>query len=382
MELFFIVADKDKKHLGNTLFKYLKNGKKPMPGLRRFARMPLHLSDHHITFTDTDNPLPEIRDQLQNRTFKSEITYGAIYISPIHKDDPNPNRQRVYYRVKEELLKYGITSQVIHEDSITASNFGYFLPNISTAMIAKLGGISWTLQQTTRQELVIGVGAYRPNKLRKRYLGSAFCFTSSGDFRGFNSFSEDDHIKLAGSFQKAIKDFHDNNKGMERLVIHYYKRMSRKESNLIRNVLKELNLDIPVVVLTIHKTESRDLVLTDRSQDHRLPLSGTWVRSGYNQFLLCNNTRFDEPDEKLRSHPYPIKVYIDISDSSGASAHTATVSPDRLSDSKTNPLNDPEWVEELLKQVYRFSRINWRSVSIKSLPVTVAYPELSSRISR
>lgn len=371
IELFFILDEKEKKRLGNALYSYLKNGKDRLPGLRRFARMPLNLREEHVGFTNRDNPLPEIREKLQSMHFDGDINYGAIYISPIHKDDTDPQKHRVYYRLKEELLKYNITSQVIHEDSIGASGFGYYLPNISTAMTAKLGGVPWTLEQKTKQELVIGVGAYRPNRLRKRYLGSAFCFTNSGDFRGFNSFEEEDHIMLAGSFQKAIKRFHEENNGIDRLVIHFYKRMNREESNMIKTVLKELDLDIPVVVLTINKTGSRDLVLTDRSQPHRLPFSGTWMRSGRKQFLLCTNTRFDEPNENLRSHPYPIKVYIDVSKEEAkknGSKITTSSNPD--------PLDDPEWVEELLEQVYQFSRLNWRSVSIKSLPVTVAYPEM------
>lgn len=374
IELFFIVAEHEKKRLGNPLYTYLKKGKGKIPGLSTFARMPLHLNDRQITFTDSDNPLPEIRQKLQKMHFSEEVTYGAIYISPIHKDDPDPEKHRVYYRLKEELLKYNVTSQVIHEASIGASAFGYYLPNISTAMTAKLGGIPWTLKQKTKKELIIGVGAYRPNRLRKRYLGSAFCFTNSGDFRGFNSFAEDDHIMLAGSFQKAIHRFYKDNNGMERLVIHFYKRMNRKESDMIKHVLKELDLDIPVVVLTIHKTRSGDLVLADRSKPHRLPLSGTWMRSGRNQFLLCTNTRFDDPDEKLRSHPYPIKVYIDVSKHQTQPSGSAVINR-----TDPDPLNDPDWVEELLEQVYQFSRLNWRSVSVKHLPVTVAYPEMVAR---
>lgn len=372
IELFFIVAEHNSKRLGNTLYNYLKKGKGNMPGLRTLARMPLNLSKEQITFRNCENPLPEIREKLQTMHFRHDITYGAIYITPIHKDDPDPAKHRVYYRLKEELLKYGITSQVIHEESVGASNFGYYLPNISTAMTAKLGGLPWTLARKPKEELVIGVGAYRPNRLRKRYLGSSFCFTNSGDFRGFNSFAEDDHIMLAGSFQKAVKRFHEENDGMERIVIHFYKRMNRKESNIIRTVLKELNLDIPVVVLTIHKTGSNDLVLTDRSTAHRLPLSGTWMRSGRNQFLLCNNTRFGEKDDHLRSHPYPIKVYIDVPLSNTESQHSTADG----SAKKESLLNDQEWVEELLEQVYQFSRLNWRSISINSLPVTVAYPEM------
>ena len=373
IELLFIFAESDRKKTANRLYKAFKKGSGSFRGLNSFARIPVHHSKDYITFSNTENPLPEIREQLRQLPRKEGVTYGAIYISPISRDDPDRDRHRVYYRVKEELLKYDITSQVIDRTSVYDPSFSYYLPNISVALIAKLNGIPWTLQKKKRKELVIGIGAFRPAGRRKTYLGSAFCFSNSGDFRGFDSFTADDTLKLAGSFQKAIKRFRDENNEIERVNLHFYKKINRRESRILMDSLRELNLDIPMVILTIHKSGSKDLVLTDRSADHYLPVSGTWMRSGSRQFLLCNNSRYNIGTEKIKSFPYPVKIYADE-----AGSHV----PEDYSEYKQwleDRLSDDEYAEELMLQVYQFSRLNWQTVSVKSLPVTVRYPEMVAK---
>ncbi|WP_234573603.1 Piwi domain-containing protein [Rhodohalobacter sp. 614A] len=374
IELFLIVSEKDAGTAGNQLYKMMRDGTGHFGGLNSFARIPVNHSEHHMTFSNTDNPLPEIRQKLQQMHWRENVHYGALYISPIHRDDPDPKKNQVYYRLKEELLKYDITSQVVDVDSVTNPSFAYYLPNISLALIAKLGGIPWTLERKQKNELVIGVGAYSPRRKQKKYLGSAFCFSNNGDFRSFDSFTADDHLMLAGSFQKAIKQFKEENEGVERLVIHFYKRMNREEARMIKRSLKELGLDIPIVIITIRKTASQDLVLSDRSVTHNLPLSGTWMKSGPGQYLLCNNTRFDLPDDSLKSFPFPIKVYIDI-----AGNPDGGDGQESYREWRNRHLNDNEWVEELLTQVYQFSRLNWQTIRVKALPVTVRYPEMVAR---
>jgi len=360
-ELFFIVHEGDAKSHANKLYTYLRDGLGHFPGLSDFTQIPVRLSTDHITFLNADNPLPEVKRKLRDMDFNDRKRYAAIYISPIDKSEKDPQKHRVYYRLKEELLKYNVTSQVINRKSVTDSSFAYYLPNIAVALLAKLDGTPWTLEQKYKKELVIGVGAFSPYRFRKTYLGSAFCFTADGHFRGFDSFTADDHLKLAGSFQKAVRQFKQENEDVNRIVIHFYKKMSRKEANTIKDALRELKLDIPLVVLTIHKTGSNDLVLRDTSVDHCLPKSGIYYRSGYRQFIVCNNARFDE-GEKLKSHPYPIKVYFDVWN------HKNETIGDKL--------EDGEWVEELIEQVYQFSRLNWQTVSTSDMPVTILYPEM------
>ena len=360
--LFIIVPNEHADQEGKAIFENLNNGYGHFPGLRKFTGIPIYVSNHLLTFSGLENPVAEIEEKIRNTTMREDVQYGAVYISPIHKSDPDPAKNRIYYRLKEMLLKYDITSQVIYVDSVNNESFSYFLPNIATAIVAKLGGTPWTLNKHGTNDLVIGIGAYRPKDFRKTYLGSAFCFTGNGEFKGFESFTADDMVKLAGSFQRAIRDFRNKYSQVDRVVLHFYKEISREEVNVLKKALDEIQLDIPLVVLTIYKSGSKDLVIADLSRDDRLPLSGTWYRSDYNQFLVCNNTRFDKADDTIRSHPFPVKVQMNIAGLD-------------LEDEEKF-LDDSNWAGELLKQVYQFSRLNWRSVSTKAMPVTIAYPEM------
>jgi hypothetical protein len=359
--LFFIVAEQDKTIAGQ-LFRHLRDGLDRFPGLNRYAQIPVHFDKNHIFFKDANNPFEEIRRGIAGLSLEDNVQYGAIYISPFSKFEQDERKFRVYYKLKEELLKHSITSQFIYRKSVQKKGFKFYLPNISVALLAKLGGIPWTLEQKTKKELVIGMSAYSPFGFRKTYLGSAFCFSNRGEFRGFNSFTADDNLMLAGSFQKAIYKFREENDEVERIVIHFYKRMNRREAGILQDALKEMKLDVPLVILTIHKSGSTDYILTDTQSSHGLPLSGTFMRSGEDQYLLCNNTRYTRTEKSMRSYPTPLKIYFDMAGSDEQELHAK--------------LEDEEWVYELIEQVYQFSRLNWQSITVKSHPVTIRYPEL------
>ena len=140
-------------------------------------------------------------------------------------------------------------------------------------------------------------------------------------------------------------------------------------------MLHSLQLDIPVYIVTINKTESEDIVLfdensmyVDRKQNTILslmPYSGTWVnlgptREGY-RYLLCNNTRYEgENFNSMDGFPFPVKLTI--------------ACPNNNNEIETHV------IEELISQVYQFSRIYWKSVKQQGLPVTIKYPEMIAEI--
>lgn len=126
------------------------------------------------------------------------------------------------------------------------------------------------------------------------------------------------------------------------------------------DALHKLDLDIPIVVVTINKTESREKVVFDRGDKTFLPVSGTYVRTGASSWFLCNNTRYKNGSGKIRSFPFPVKL--------------------KMWSSESSILKDKEEVQKLIEQVYQFSRLYWKSVSQQSLPVTIKYPEMISEI--
>ncbi len=341
----------------------------------------------HICFKDSQNPLPEIQNAMMQQAYNSldsNNRYVGIYLSPIHKYASGIIASECYYKIKELFLKRGIMTQCIDARNMIAAinrekdcrykNFIYTLQNMGIAICAKTGGSPWLLDETTRKELVIGIGAFKT--AGEQFIGAAFSFDNTGVLCDYDYFRTSQFRELVGKIRLNIIHFTSINNKPERLIIHYYKKLSmRKEATQILEMLASLNLDIPVYVVSINKTESEDLVLfdsqstySDRNGTHQslMPMSGTWanlgrVREGY-RYLLCNNTRYG--DDRFRvtdGFPFPVKLTICCFGGNSSDIDTDTV-------------------ELLIGQVYQFSRIYWRSVRQQGLPVTIKYPEMIAEI--
>jgi hypothetical protein len=166
---------------------------------------------------------------------------------------------------------------------------------------------------------------------------------------------------LAGSIKKAIKAFRQDNPNTKRIIIHFYKKMSYKELKPIQEILHALGLDIPVIIVSINKTESKDYVVFDLACPQLIPNSGSVVHIGYMQYLLCNNTRYgDRMPNGIEGYPLPVKITV------------------RSTDDKV--FKEEKTMQDVVDQVYQFSRLYWKSVSQQNLPVTIKYPEMLAEI--
>ncbi len=388
------IFHKDDKDYASNLLGYFRNGnyqdedEAKRKRLQRYIGTSVNYAegDLHIIFEDSKNPVLEINTALQQPPYSKlnpGVRYVGIYLSPIHKSESEMISRECYYKVKELFLKHGIVTQCIdarkmiaainHDKDSRFKNFIYTLQNMGIAICAKTGGSPWLLDETTRKELIIGIGAFRT--YGEQYIGAAFSFDNTGILCDYNYFQPSEFRELVGAIKMAIIRFSSVNNSPERLIIHYYKKLSmRKEARAIMDMLATLGLQIPVYVVSINKTESEDLVLfdpqstySDRNATHQslMPMSGCWVnlgrvREGY-RFLLCNNTRYGDGTFRVTDgFPFPVKLTI-CSFGCGEDIDTATV-------------------EMLIGQVYQFSRIYWRSVRQQGLPVTIKYPEMIAEI--
>ena len=359
IHLFFIFH-KDDLEKAEHIQKYFNGELFGFKGLQQYAHLKCFIvPKFSIVFHDNNNPLPEIESKILKREFKSNVRYIAVYISPISKNVSDIKRISVYYKIKELLLKYRVTSQVLDSEKILDPKikYHYSLPNIAIAMLAKLNGIPWRLDTQTKNELIVGVGAFRHKSFNVQYIGSAFSFQNNGTFNSFECFRKNEIDELAGSILSAVKDYAIHNTNIKRLIIHFYKSMSQRELQPIEDGLKNLGLDIPVFIVTINKTESRDIVAFDDAYQQKMPLSGLYIKIGFNKYLLFNNTRYNnQPIKGIAGYPFPVKLAI-------------TCTHKKLE-------NDPKIIRELLDQVYQFSRVYWKSLSQQNLPVTIKYPEM------
>lgn len=363
VHLFFIVH-RDDIETAKKLKTYFQTGLKFFKGLFDFSKVLFHTSEgFSIAFTDKENPVAEIEQKLSQRTIDPDVKYIAIYITPYNKYEADLQKREIYYKVKELLLKRRITSQCIEANKVIeqGENYVYSLPNIAVAILAKLDGIPWRLNTPIKNELIVGVGAFKHIATDVQYIGSAFSFDNTGGFNRFEYFMKHEVDVLAGSIFRAIRDYATVNNSPDRLIIHFYKTMNEKELEPIERALADLGLDIPVFVVTINKTESEDIVLFDRNWPELMPMSGTYVHIGENRYLLCNNTRYSAAGfNRNDGFPFPIKLKIDCTD-------------------KTQ-LTETKVVKELIDQEYQFSRMYWKSVRQQNLPVTIICPEMPTQI--
>lgn len=255
----------------------------------------------------------------------------------------------------------------------------FFLQNMGIAICAKLGGSPWLLDEIEKKELIIGIGAFRSDN--QQYIGAAFSFDNTGVFNDYSYFQKSELDELVGAIKMAIIRYSAVNSQPERIIIHYYKKISRKrEFKKVEDMLKSLNLNVPVFIVTINKTESEDIVLFDEESTYTsynyqtrqnevvkslMPYSGKWVNLGPSKeghrYLLCNNTRYEnERFSNMDGFPFPIKL---------------TIACPNRNDKIETPV-----VQQLIDQVYQFSRIYWKSVKQQGLPVTIKYPEMIAEI--
>lgn len=363
IEVFYIMHIDDRP-LALEIFEGIHNGLSWFKGLQSYTGLLHHVNkDLAIKFEDKENPLPAIEKELNERRFEPNTKYFAIYLTPFSKNDEDSEKQELYYKIKETLLKRNISSQVIDPNKYKANkkNFVYNLSNISIAILAKLGGIPWRLNTEVKNELVVGVGAFKDETNGVHYVASAFSFQNTGSFNGFQYFLKEDTDLLAGSIGQALRQFTAVNKDISRLIIHFYKTMSERELEPIEKELNHLGLDIPVFIISINKTESEDIIIYDKAWSELMPLSGTYVNIGRNKYLLCNNTRYYGTTHSSNDgYAFPIKLKIDCTDES--------------------QLKETKVITGLIDQVYQFSRLYYKSIRQQNLPVTIKYPEMVAKI--
>lgn len=363
---FFFIYHQEHQSAIKKLWHYLKNGTPEyFKGLQKFIDIPVNSAkDNFIEFTNKENPIDEIKQKLYECQWNPDVAYLGFYISPYTRFESNPDLKNIYFQIKELFLDEGIMTQVIDYQDLhkKINEYHWHLNNISLAIHAKLGGRPWKLAVTDKKELIIGVGAYTNRDHNHRYVASAFSFQNNGIFNRFDWFTKNETTKLAGSIIKAIRRFF-NQSDADKIVIHFYKEMSRKEMQPILEGMHKINLaNKPIYILNINKTETKDIIAFDTAFKHNLmPYSGTFIRLRNREFLLFNNGRFvGEKFFNSDGFPFPIKVSI--------------------SSPNEDAFDDDNIIQELLTQVFQFSRLYWKSLKPQNVPITIKYPEMVAQM--
>lgn len=342
----------------NTLYRYLKNGHKHFPGLLSYVGIPVALAgpDKGCPYKDAAS-LPSDLEYFLNENYHEDFYPDtvAIVIGPFRKYESDEAESEAYYQVKKMLLEKSIASQFVSSATLNSYGIHYSLPNIAIAILAKCGGVPWKLSTKAVNELVVGFNTKPVGS--DRYLGSAVFFTNEGKLGGIRGLPVDDKAAIIHHLKQAITEYTSISGEPDRLVIHYYKPPRADELNNIDQLLKEMGLSIPIAVIEINDSKSKLDVCFDTNFDMGMPESGAFVKTGYNEYLLFNNNRYKKSPTQKIDDELPIKLKLSYVNTGGFSTN------------------------ELIAQVYEFSRLNWKGLKQRSAPVTITYSKMIAEFS-
>ncbi len=347
VQFIFIYENSDD---ANKLYQYLKNGLNHFPGLQTYVEISPTLADLKLKYDRKrfKNKLDIDKFLSKNLPDDNYEQYFVILISPFKKEEKSEN----YYYIKKELLKKGITSQFVYYKNIRSAQFHFYLPNIAIAILAKLGGIPWKLKEQPYKELIIGFNTKKIDG--NKYIGSTVFFDNQGHLKNVNSYAGKNLREIVIDLKKAIEDFRNENpeEELKRVVIHTYKPYGPDEREIKNLLRQELELDIPLIYIEINDTKTTTEVCFDENYDYGMPVSGTYVKTGNNEYLLFSNTRYYEKPLRSVTEECPIKL--------------------RIYAGNNIIFNE----KQLISQVYEFSRLYWKGLKQKRQPVTTIYSKL------
>jgi hypothetical protein len=356
-QFLFIYENKDD---ANNLYMYLKNGYKNFPGLERYVGVPVTLADikgfQYGKTIDINQAYKEFEEKELVNNFYENIF--AIVIGQFDKNKTTEERTSTYYEIKNCLLKKGIPSQFINQEHIRqTSSFNYHLPNIAIGILAKLGGIPWRLKNNVNSDLVIGFNQVKIDGCK--FVGSSVFFTNEGYLKGIHAYpAADSEKEMIDHLRASIENYRSENGEIRRLIIHYYKPNSEKETDEIRSLLNDdLKINIPFAIIEVNDTKTQTDICFDADYNMGMPISGTYIKVGKDEYLLFNNTRYENRPLNTVKDELPIKIKIHYADSNGFS-HS-----------------------ELIGQVYEFSRLIWKGLKQRSQPATTIYAKLIAEFS-
>jgi hypothetical protein len=347
-KLLFIYPDKES---ANKLYSYLSRGYRHFPGIESYVGIPANISEKKIFYVNNyENIINKISATLTEDKYENLI---AICIMPFSKTNATQEQSNIYYKIKEILLRKNIPSQFIERDKIFMDNFHFSLPNIAIAMFSKLGGVPWRLKKDHYNQLTIGFNVYR--KGQNSYLGSAVYFDNQGIIKQVRGFKGESVGNICDVLISSINEYKQKNNeaSVNKIVIHYYKTLSNEENKKINETIKNsLGPEFSFAIVEINDTKTTVDLCFDLNYESLMPQSGTYIRLRRNEYLLFNNLRYwEKPINPINQEEYPVKLRI------------------------YDPLNSFDH-NELISQVYEFSRLYWKSLKQKAQPVTTIYSKL------
>ncbi|MHA1919937.1 MAG: Piwi domain-containing protein [Promethearchaeota archaeon] len=332
----------------------LQRGKPIFPGgMKRFFRVELTL-EKIITLNSMD--IQEYQNKSLEfiyNTTNRDIDVVLIYIPKTSKYFT----ETAYYRCKAIFASEGYSTQMITNDLFLNLKWSYL--NLAVAIFSKAGGTPWVLQdELENTDMIMGISTsniiskYRREGDLKRFIGFVNIFDNYGKWMFFQGtatpYSKEnliENLKILLNNAiirfKSIKKYEPTN-----LFFHYYKKFSQIEKQRIIEILSEILPNFNVCFISID--DSHIFRIYNKSTNDGSFPRGNYVYLNENETLL-STTGFSTLTKYRMGTPKLLHI-------------------------RANTNNNFISLDNITKQVFYLTRLNWATVSsINREPVTLHY---------
>lgn len=293
-----------------------------------------------------------------------------------------PADRNPYLVAKAAFMKAGICVQSAHIETMEMphANLAYTLNNLALATYAKLGGLPFVMSTRTpaTHELVVGLGYSEVGEgrfgPRSRYVGITTVFQGDGRYLVWGQTRE---VEFEGYAQALLENLRstirfvreENNwqRGDRvRLVVHVYKPLKHSEMDSIKAVVQDLISDQHAV----------EYAFLDVSQHHEVELYD----------LNQRGVTYYSPGTGPRLKGVGVPIRGQCRQLSARSAVLQLIGPHEVKTDyqglpqplliELHPESDFTDLTYLVRQVFHFSYLSWRSFFPAIEPVTILYSRL------
>lgn len=320
-------------------------------GFHSLFRIPLSIMERPLSAENER----EVRRIIQDLARQGNVDLALILITSQDGD--------LYRIVKQELLGNGIPNQIVTVEKLRDERqLPWVLENVALACYAKSGGTPWVIaSESSRRELVIGIS--RAQDRNKHFLvGFVTLFTQDGDFLLLHSLApvleweQEKYVKgLTELIVEAYHEYRQIQGTPDAIILHLCKRPGRfREVKAIQQAIQQIGDTIPYAL--IHLNDDSSYRLFDTSHTTYVPQAGLKVDLGRRNALLLLDGRIDDRRYR-RGVPRVLDISMD---------KRSTMSADEF--------------PRLVRQIYNFTRVNWRGFNAHAVPVTLNYSYLIARL--
>lgn len=361
-KLLFVFREQDRQ-AARTLAVALRGPRQKerfsFPGFEKLFKIPLDIDPKPIIVPDfSSDSMSAALTRVQG---ENQLTV-PILVMPEEEDDG-------YLNYKALFTHAGFPTQVCTLGVIQDENvLKWSVANIALQIFCKAGGFPWRVRPTDERCLIIGIS--QSHKIRSdaygRVVEKYFAFSVLTDSSGiFQKIQVLGHADDEASYLQQLRDklqemLHSSVENFSRVVIHTSFKLKQKEIDEIQRVTQqtaETESGAKCRFAVVKVNHRRRFFGANRSVNSIVPYEGTYVRLGYNEYLVWFEGILPDKPTVIKAFPGPTHLqFLQV----GEKAEIGK--------------------EILLQDLVNLSGANWRGFNAKSTPVSVFYCHLVANL--